>query len=191
MKRRALLVLAAVLLAGCAGVTLVEPRRTTVGDAYSVEPQVRWSSLPARTGMELWTVDGSGLEAIIFVKGVADGRPVVRGAIQDGPSEDKRPKFRKGMTPSEIMELLVDSYALFGNQKIETANLRPAKFGSANGFRFEMTFVLRTGLEMQAMVAGAVVKDQLRAIIYAGTRAHYFPKYRDTAERVLASIQLL
>lgn len=190
MRRLGVLLLASALTAGCAVVTLVEPKRTTVGDAYSVEPQIRWTSLPARTGMELWTVDGSGLQSITFVKGVADSQPVVRGLIQGGAPEDKRPKFRKGMTPSEIMELLVDSYALFGNQKIETANLRPAKFGTADGFRFEMTFVLRSGLEMQALAAGVVVKDRLHALIYSGTRAHYFPKYRDTVERVLASVQL-
>ena len=190
MRRLGLLLLVSVLAAGCAMVTLVEPKATSIGDAYTVEPQIRWASVPARSGMDLWTVDGAALDSITFVKGLADGEVMLRGAVQGGPPEDKRPKFRAQMTPSDIAELVIDSYALLGHQKIETASLRPAKFGSAEGFRFEMGWVTRGGLEIQALVAGAVVKGKLHLIIYSGTRAHYFPKYRDDVERVLASIRL-
>ena len=190
MRRLGLLLLVSVLAAGCAMVTLVEPKPRTIGDAYSVEPQIRWASVPARPGMDLWTVDGAALDVITFVKGLADGEAMVRGAIPGGPPEDKRPKFRASMTPSDVAEVVVDSYALFGHQKIDTANLRPAKFGTADGFRFDMSWVTQVGLEMQALVAGAVVKGKLHLIIYSGTRAHYFPKYRDDVERVLDSIRL-
>ena len=53
-----------------------------------------------------------------------------------------------------------------------------------------MDWVTRGGLEKQALVAGAVVKSQLHLIIYEGTRAHYFPKHRDDAEHVIASIRV-
>ena len=189
MRRLALLLLVSVVAAGCA-ISLVEPKRTTIGDAYSVEPQIRWTSLPARSGFTVWTVDGAELEALTFVKGVTDGEVLMRGAIPGGPAEDKRPKFRAQMTPSEIAELVVDSFALFGAQRIETSNLRPAKFGTADGFRFEVTWITRSGLEAQALVAGAIVKGKLRLIYYSGARAHYFQKYRDDAERVLTSVRL-
>jgi hypothetical protein len=185
------LLLVALVTAGCAMVTLIEPKPTTIGDAYTVQPQIRWASVPARPGMDLWTVDGSALDALTFVKGLADGEVLVRGAIREGPPEERRPRFRAQMTPSDVVELVVDSYALLGNQKIEAVNLRPAKFGAADGFRFELTWVSPGGLEIQALVAGAVVKGRLHLIIYAGTRAHYFPKYRDDAERVIASVRLL
>lgn len=190
MRRLGLLLLVSLLMAGCVMVTLIEPKPTSIGGAYTVEPQIRWASVPARPGLELWTVDGSALDAITFVKGLADGEVLLRGAIQGSTPEDKRPKFRAQMTPSEIVELVVDSYALYGHQKIETSNLRPAKFGTADGFRCDMSWVTRSGLEMQALLAGAVVKGKLQLVIYSGTRAHYFPKYRDDIERVLRSVQL-
>jgi hypothetical protein len=190
MRRLGLLLLVSMLASGCVMVTLVEPRPTSIGDTYTVEPQIRWASVPARPGLEVWTVDGTALDAITFVKGLADGAVLLRGVIQGGPPEDRRPKFRARMTPNEIAELVVDSYALFGAQKIETSNLRPATFGSADGFRFDMGWITRSGLEMQALAAGAVIKDRLHLIIYAGARAHYFPKYRDDVDRVLASVRL-
>lgn len=135
--------------------------------------------------MELWTVDGPGLQAIRFINGVADGE-----ALFEGKGKEKQPTFRKSMTPSEIMEFVVDSLAGVGFEKIETTGLRPEKFGSAQGFRFDTHFVTRQGLEGQASVVGAVLKEKLHLIIYSGTRAHYYPKHRDHAERIIQSIQL-
>src|SRR5713226_7624128 len=153
MRRLALLLLVASLIAGCAPVTLVKPKRQTIGDVYSVEPQIRWASVPARSGFEVWTVDGAGLDALTFVKGLKDGEVLMRGTIPGSPAEDKRPRFRAQMTPSEIAELVVDTFALFGDQKIDASNLRPAPFGMADGFRFELAWVTRAGLEKQALVA--------------------------------------
>lgn len=189
MKRAASILGLALLMAGCVTPTLIEAKRTSIGGTYTVEPQVRWTSFPAGDMTELWTVDGAGLEAIRFVKGAGDGAIVLQGMIAGVPAE-KRPKFRVSMSPSEIMELVVDSYSLIGAQKIETTGLRPVKFGAADGFRFEMTFVWKNGLEAQALVAGAVVKNRLYLIVYSGTRVHYFPKHKDDVERILSSIQL-
>lgn len=191
MSARAVFWLSIVVLAtACAPVKLIEPTRATIGDAFSVEPQIRWASVPARAGVDVWTVDGAGLEAVTFVKGVAPGQPLYRGGMPGGPEEDKRPKFRTGMTPTEIAEFFADSIALFRVQKLETTGLRPAKFGTQDGFRFDMSWVNAAGLELQAIVAGAVVKDHLYAIMYSGARAHYFPKYRDTVEKMLDSVKL-
>ena len=180
----------ALLVSACAPVKLIEPPRATIGDAFSVDPQIRWASVPARSGIELWTVDGATLEALTFFKGVEDGQPLYRGAMPGGPEEDKRPKFRATMTPTDIAELFVDSYAMFHAQKIETTGLRPAKFGTQDGFRFEITWVTPGGLDMQTLVAGAVLKKRLYAVVYSGARLHYFPRYRETVENLLKSISV-
>ena len=191
MRTLALLLLVLFLVTACARVKLIDNTRVSIGDTYSVDPQLRWASVPARPGLDLWTVDGAALDSVTFIKGVADGEAVFRGPIGSGaPDEDRRPKFRAEMTPSDIAELFVDSYALFRNQKLETAGLRPAKFGTEDGFRFEMTWVTPAGLEMQALVAGAIIKKRLHAVVYSGARAHYFPKYRDAVEKLLISIKL-
>jgi hypothetical protein len=104
--------------------------------------------------------------------------------------EDKQPHFRVTMTPSEIVELVADTWSLFGASKIRATGLRPAKFGTADGFRFELTFVWRDGVDAEATVVGAVIKQQLQLIVYSGTRLHYFEKYRPTVERLLDSIHV-
>jgi len=190
IARTGLLISAVIFLSACAPVKLIEPTRVTVGDGFSVEPQIRWSSLPARPGLDLWTVDGATLDAVTFFKGVADGQPLYRGPMGGAPQEDKRPKFRAAMTATDIAELFEDSFAMLRMQNLETTGLRPAKFGAEDGFRFEMAWVTPGGLEMQGVVAGAVLKNRLYAVVYSGARAHYFPRYRDTVENLLKSITL-
>ena len=155
MKRIAALVVFAAAVAGCATYSLVGPQRMTIAGLYTVEPQIAWS---AATGgqWEIWTVDGPSLQSVQFLKGLEDGEALFRGK-----DEEKRPKFRKTMTASEIMELVVDSVSVVGGQKVNALNLRPEKFGAAQGFRFEMAYLAQTGLEKRATVAGAVVKDRL------------------------------
>ncbi len=184
MKRAATALALVLILTACAVYRLVEVRRVAIGDLYTVDPQIPWSST-SDGKMEIWTVDGPSLQAIRFVKGLEDDE-----VLFEGSDEEKRPKFRKNMTPSEIMEFVVDSLTLVGAQKIEATNLRPEEFGNVQGFRFEMTFVSNEGLEEQGFVVGAVMNERLHLIIYTGTKAYYFPKYRDDVERIIRSIEM-
>jgi hypothetical protein len=182
--RRGLAALALlVVTAGCAPFGLVESRRTAIGPTLTVEPQRQWTTI--RSGRsELWTVDGVPLEAIRFVTPLAEGQALFaeRGA--------KQPTFRATMTPTEIMELVVDSWAAAGAQQVQVSNLRPRKLGGLDGFGFDMTYLHRNGLEAQGMVVGAVAKQQLHLVIYTGTRLHYFEKYRPDVERRIDSIRI-
>ena len=94
--------LLALLLSGCATYSLVEPKRTPIGDLYMVEPQIPWSA--AKSGKyEIWTVDGRLLQQLQFVNGLEDGEPMFKGNEQY-----KKQVFRKSMPASDIMELVVD-----------------------------------------------------------------------------------
>ena len=73
---------------------------------------------------------------------------------------------------------------------VERASYRTAKFGSADGFRFELAFVWPDGVEARAIVAGAVVKNRLQLIVYLGTRLHYFDKYRPAIDRLFESVRV-
>lgn len=184
MRHVCVLAVVALVVGGCATYSLVEPRLVTIAGAYMVDPQIPWSA--AREGAwEVWTVDGPSLQSIQFLKGLEDGEPLFRPR-----GDEKRPNFRKTMTASEIMELVVDSFSAVGAQKIRAMNLRPAAFGTAQGFRFELAYLTATGLEKQAMVAGAVLSHRLYLIIYSGAREHYYPKYREHAERIIQSVRL-
>ena len=177
--------LLALTWAGCAPYALVEPKRTAIGDLYTVEPQVQWSAVE-RGKIVTWTVDGFPLEAVRFVKGLDDGESLLlEQALQTKP-----PTFRANMTPSEILEFVVDSWSLAGAQQVRASNLRPRKFANLDGFAFDMTYLLRNGLEAQGMVVGAVAKGKLHLIIYTGARRHYFPKYKTDVDRMIDSIRI-
>ena len=175
--------LLALTWAGCAPYALVEPKRTAIGDLYTVEPQIQWSAVE-RGKVASWTVDGFPLESVRFVKGLDDGE-----TLFPEQQPGKSPTFRPRMTPSEISEFVADSWSLAGAQQVRTLNLRPRTFGNLDGFAFDMTYLLRNGLEAQGMVFGTVAKGKLQLIIYTGTRKHYFPKYSADVERMIDSIR--
>jgi hypothetical protein len=175
-----------VALSGCAsgGYGLVESARVPVGDVYSVEPQGEWTVEKAGH-LEVWTVDGFRLEAVRFYKAIGNDEAL---APKPAQGEDRRPRFKQTMTESEIAELVIDS--LFSG-RLTPRNLRPWMFGSAPGFRFEVDYVQTPlGVQRQALIAGAVVKNKLELIVYDAVSLHYFAAYKDRVERLLASIQI-
>ena len=172
-----------VTLTACATATytLVEPRPRPIDQYYSVEPGVAWTTTSIGK-IESWTIDGYALESLRFFKGIADGEPMVTG----GANEEQRPRFRATLTLTETAEFVATS--LFG-PRVTPTNVRPAPFGGAPGFRFDVAYVTRDGVERKALAAGAVVSERLHVIVYDGTSLHHFGKYRPQAERVIESVR--
>lgn len=186
MKTRILmLVLAALSLSACARYTLLEPQRHEVSSLYSVDPQIEWSRV--KTGViEEWTVDGPMLQAVRFFDGVKDRDPLIPGYGQ----KKKLPLFRAGMSATEVQEFIVDSMAALGYTGVRADNLRPFRFGTLPGFRFELEYLSADGLELEGIAAGTTTEGKLYLILYTGTRSHYFDKHKSDVERMLQSIQM-
>ncbi len=195
-----------VVLLGCARYTLVKPERQMVGDLYTVEPQVEWSRTTGDR-LEMWTIDGPALEAVYFVNGIEEGASLVKSA----DSKKTLPVFRKHMTPTEVLERVVDTVKAaddsasleavnmglaavradrMGARLVEASNLRPTKFGHLPGFRFDLSFIYPEGLDGSGIVVGAIHENKLYLILYVGARLHYYPRYRDVVERLIGSIQI-
>jgi hypothetical protein len=171
---------------GCASMRstykLVEPGVRTMGDAYTVQPRMAWSVY--RSGkLETWTIDGFALETLRFFKGVDEGEPLIRG----GANEALRARFHGAMTMAEVSEFVAES--LFGS-RFPPRNVRPAPFGGADGFRFEVSYGGAAGVKREAIVAGAVLDKRLHVIAYEGTALYHFGKYRDEVEHILGSVHL-
>jgi hypothetical protein len=183
MKRAFVVAVAALLISGCAAYKLVEPKTVTVADVLIVEPHIAWSSIT--TGpWEVWTVDGTSLQALQFLKGLAHDEPLFsRGS-------DKRPRFRKDMTPYDVMDFVVDSLADAGGQQIQAARLRPASFAGVDGFRFDWTLWTKQGLEKRGFAVGAIVNEKLYLAMYTGTTDYYYEKHAGDAERVIQSARM-
>ena len=171
-------------LTGCGGTySLIDSERTSIGEHYSVDPQIIWSSL--RNGkVETWTIDGPSLQTLHFVKGLKHGDQLVGGA-----SNANHPTFKKDMTALEIQEFIVDNFSRRGYVQVEEMSLRPLKFGHAEGFGFDITYVDPNGLDGQATVAGAMINDRLHLIIYSGI-AHYFTKHQAHVDKLIQSIEI-
>ncbi len=188
MRHGAYRLLAAALflaLAACSQYSAVESSRVVIGGAYSVDPQMVWSkSTEAKT--EIWTVHGPLLQAVVFFKNIEDGDTL----FEPRNSDEDLPEFDPGMRANEIMELVVDSMTRRGSQNVEASNLRPAKFGTEKGFRFDLNYQNEDGLFMQALVCGAVMGGKLQLILYKGAKSYYFPKYQQEVEAILRSIQI-
>jgi hypothetical protein len=176
--------LVVLLLSGCSTYTLVEPGQVAVCELYSVKPGVQWSEIK-KGDIRLWTVDGAQLESIRFISSIREGIP-----IMDITEEKHETPFRPDMNETELVEAVVDAFSLSGAQQVEAKNLRPAAFGSVEGFRFELEFLNEEGLQKDGAVIGTIVDEALYLIIYTGTRIHYFPKYAGEFEDIVSSIRL-
>ena len=184
------------LLAACAHYTLLEPEPRTIDETFRVKPQIQWSR-SVRGHIELWTVDGPTLQAVRFYKGLKDGENLFR--VSRG-GDDSLPVYRPHMTANEIMEFYVDSLiaakrlglrvANWTGSRFETEGLRPLHFDGQPGFRFEIRFLAANGLEYEGFVVGTQIEQKLYLIVYSGTREYYYARYKDAAEKLVASIRL-
>ena len=191
MSRRAatrLLLVSTLLTAGCARSTLsvfklVSPGPQAIAGAYTVEPRAEWSSFVDGGRLLTWTIDGAALERLRFFGGIEDGQSLVASA----PAATLGPRFVATMTRVEVSEFVADS--LFGSV-FPPRNARPASFGTAQGFRFEVSYATSDGVKREALVVGAVLERRLYVIAYDGTALHHFDRYRPEVEQILASIRL-
>ena len=184
MTRKTILLTALLLVSACVPpIVATAPQEPIQVGFYSVTPHMEWNR-EMMSPRENWTVDGYALQALRFYA-VPDGA-ALSGRIDP---ESKAPVFHKDMLPNEIQEFFVETASAAGWAKVKPSSLKPAKFGSLPGFRFSFTMVEEDGLEYEGMLIGTVKDDELHIIIYSGTKLHYFPKHKQTVEKIFASIR--
>ncbi len=184
MRSRGMMAVLAVL-AACAPYNLVTTERRDLG-GFSVEPQIEWSSLD-QGGIEIWTVHGTGLEAVYFADGIADGEPFFEQKYFE--SDKQLPRFRGPMTANEAMEFIVDTLGLSGAGGVRATALRPKKFGGHPGFRFDLDYLAGSGLEGRGLAHGAVIDGKLYLLLYLAAAEHYFAAYGGPVERMIDSLE--
>jgi hypothetical protein len=190
-RLRFLAVLAALLPAACMQYTAIGPGRTTVDGGVSIEPSIAWNRASGTTtgaSTETWTLDGQLLDTVTILGGVADGAPL---ALLRGVSVEKLAPFRSTMTPNEIMDLYEASWSSLAKTSVtRTSNLRPAKLGGVDGFRFDASYTGVNEVASDVAAVGAVRNGKLYLIIYRGTHLHYFPTHLPDFERLVESVRL-
>ncbi len=177
------------ILSSCAKYQLVASgHRVTVGGCFRVDPEIAWS-MTKEEGVFIWTVDGPGLEQLIFFPGVKDGTPLIdRKKRGDSP---QMPLYKSSMTLLEVVDLLEETMARLDFQQFEKQNLRPETIGGLDGFRVDFSFVSKQGLNYRGMAIGAGKDRNLYLVLYMGTALHYFDKYEMLVDRLIKNMEIL
>jgi hypothetical protein len=176
-------------LASCVGFNAVEAGKpVNVGDGITVDSQVAWAhGFGGNASGTVWTIDGFGLNELRFLTAIAPGSPLLQIA---GVARSELGTYQTSMLPNDVMDLLSTTLARIGQQQVRTSALRPVPFGSDSGFRFELEFVTRDGLQMKGMVLGAQRRGKLDLIAFTAPVEFYFDRYAPMVEQIFASVRV-
>lgn len=183
-------------LAGCGRYIVVQPQRTAVKNAITVEPSQAWNKINLQNEfgtsshpVEMWTADGDQLNMLLFFTGIADGQTLLPPP-RDSEKAKRLPAFRAAMSPNEAKDVVEATLGvLMSSALIETRNLRPAPFGGRDGYRFDFTLVGKDEVDRQGIAAGTVVDGKLYCIVFMGTRLYHFGLRQQEAEGIIQSVQ--
>lgn len=203
-------VMAAALLAGCAGggvggsglnagslgynfFTLVQPRQHDVAAATMwVTPAVPWNRIPrgqydiARE--ENWTLNGPILDSLTFIGGVENDKRIVE---QRRKADRKVPNFRSDMNPQEIADMIESFYLIRGGSvDFKTTSVRPRAFMGQPGFQFDYNHIDSSEVDRQGRAVGAIVSGRLYLALFDAARMHYFGAGLPEFERIVESARL-
>lgn len=171
------------LLAGCVGMSKVEPGAHVIKDTLEVRLDKAWNRLdvPGMGKQEIWTLEGLPLDTLKFYVGVKEGEALAEIA---NAKEKQIPKFRAGMQPNEIVELLEAVLSVDGSA-FKLSKLSAADFAGTAGFRFEYTLLRKSDeVELRGVAYGAVRQEALTLMVFSAPRVHYFSRLLPRAESV-------
>jgi hypothetical protein len=94
------------------------------------------------------------------------------------------------MTAIEVRELVQATMALEQYQKIQIADLKPARFAGHQGFTFHFTGTTSKGLDMRGRAVGTIVKGRLYMLLYRGARLYYFDRGLEDFEKIVTSTRI-
>lgn len=148
----------------------------------------RSSSRPIKKS-EVWTLDGSTLNELYFVSGLAAGETLLRDV-------DKRnrplPKMNGSMQLTDIPEFFESSWRVaLGTTLFEMGAMEPARLGGRDAVKFAYTYSVQGETMLRKGVAvGTIVDRQLHLINFVAPSIHFFDRDAPKAEAVFASARL-
>ena len=186
-KKHTLPILAALLLSGCAGVDLVKAGQPAdLGDGISVVPTTAWARVHSPLMDPVLTIDGMGLNEVHYYTGIKPGSPIFSVS---GISDKEVGLYTSGMLPNDIMDLLVGNLSKNGDQDVRASNLAPARFGAANGFRFDVAYVTKEGLDMQGEALIAQRGGKLDVLLFVAPQEYYYGHRKPDVDQLFTTLQ--
>jgi len=182
------------MLAACAQVALLKPGNVEINNLFTVDTTVAWNKFTPTNGRERWTLDGIGLQVLVFNTKIEEGENLARQTGSDeGPNArfKNMPTFKKGMNALDISEMYIATYTQTGLSNVRASGIRKASFGGRDGFYFELDYADKEGLERRAIVQGTIQSGRLHLILYAAAKLHYFGRDIDRAMDIIKSVRFL
>jgi hypothetical protein len=184
------------LLSACIA-PIVKPGEPVKIKDLTVSSPIAWNQFGG--GRErFWTLDGPMLNDFRIFVDVKPGEHIFLAPKGRMERRGEGLLFRKDMNALEVQELFVDALQRYGALKVEASNLRPAKFGVRQGFRFELAFSAgsgvsignKSGLNYRAAVLAEVEDGTLSYCYFDAPAEYYFPRDISSVEQVFNSIKL-
>jgi hypothetical protein len=195
MKSRIYFYFSLIIFTGCVSYAAVGPGELTY-NGLSLQTGDSWNQAPreftpaARTESKVLTQNGTLLDRIMIIPAVPGGEPLFRQISKS----QALPVFESNMLPNEIEELTESSIVkLFGEGGVvvETANLRPHRYGDNRGVLFDMEVTVSDGPDYKGFVGALVVSEKLYLIFFLGAEPYYYEKYQDEALKIIKNARVV
>ena len=189
MSIRLILIILVTFITGCVTYATVAPGPQEY-NGLKIKTSQAWNLAPnaatpaARSESKLWTQDGILLDRIMIIPGVPSGESLFKPLSSD----QALPVFQTDMLPNEIEELTESSIVkLFGESSaaVDTANLRPHKFGDRNGILFDLIVAVSDGPNYRGVAGAIIAEERLYLIFYLGAEPYYYEKHIDEATAII------
>lgn len=179
------------ILASCAG---QGGRLVPAGDGVRVfdmrvDTSMDWARI-RQPRMELWTIDGLPLNEFVFVSAVKPGEHVFLVARERKRRPDG-PWYRSGMRPDEIRDVILDGLRQEGWTQVLATGLRPVRFGSSPGLRFEADLTHVGGLRYRGMFGALERNGRLTHFLWLAPAEHYYPRDASAVARMFDSMTIV
>jgi hypothetical protein len=168
-------------MAGCIGLPWVKTDGPYVAPPQnvSVELPKGWMRHNSKKHL-LVTRDGPRLQYIL-----------VERIHVDAKLKHTKKKFRKGMLPQELAEVIIDHCSANENVlNFKVKSNKPTKINGHSGFRLLFTYKDGDDLKYKSLYYGFMEQEWFYGIRYNAPERYYYDKELKTFKEVLASLEL-
>jgi hypothetical protein len=178
------------LLAACAspGGILQHAGSADVFD-MRVDTSLDWSRIKGARN-ELWTIDGTALNSLSIFSGIKPGEHVFLMA-REKKSRPDGPWFRTGMRPDEIRDVVLDALRGQNWSNVSADNLRPQRYGDADGLRFELELTNPDGLVYKGSVAAVERSSKLTLLVWKAPAEYYAGRDAEAVGKMFDSLRFV
>jgi hypothetical protein len=167
------------------------PREKIARSTLSASPANEWNKLSERGGkhVELWTIDGDGLNKVTFFGGIPVGDPLLKEANK---KHAPLPRVTPNMLITDIPAILESTYRIqLHTMQMSIDNQEPTMVGGHKGIKFTYTFVREDDeVQRKGEAVGAFVGDRLYIVAYEAPIIHFFDKDVDKFRQLVTTLKI-